>query len=80
MSVEKPLVVRAVWDEEARVWVASSNDVPGLATEAVTVDALVEELKVMIPELLDANGCADGDEFHFQVCSEYKGVAYRLAA
>ena len=29
----KPLFVRAEWDNETRVWVASSDDVPGLATE-----------------------------------------------
>ena len=34
----KPLFVRAEWDEEARVWVATSDDVPGLATEALTMD------------------------------------------
>jgi hypothetical protein len=29
----KPLFVRAEWDEVARVWVATSDDVPGLATK-----------------------------------------------
>lgn len=52
----KPLFVRAVWDEVARVWVATSDDVPGLATEGDTVEVLIGKLKVMIPELLQANG------------------------
>jgi predicted RNase H-like HicB family nuclease len=38
------------------VWVATSDDVPGLATGADTLDALVDKLKVVIPELLEANG------------------------
>lgn len=80
MSAEKPLVVRAIWDDEAAVWVAASDDVPGLATEAADMNALVEKLKIMIPELLDANGNADGDEFPFQVCTEHKAIAYRQAA
>jgi len=42
--MEKPYYVHAVWDEEARVWVASSEDVPGLATESDTAEALVEKL------------------------------------
>ena len=42
MTSDKTLDVRALWDEEARVWVATSDDVPGLATEADTVDALVK--------------------------------------
>ncbi len=47
--------VQADWDPEAEVWVATSDDVPGLATEAPTVEALAEKLRVMIPELLEAN-------------------------
>ena len=63
----KPLFVRAEWDEEASVWVASSDDVPGLATEGDTLEGLVEKLKVMIPELLEANGTAGGEEIPFEI-------------
>ena len=52
----KPYYVRAEWDEEAQVWVASSDDVPGLATEADSMDALVAKLRSLIPELLELNG------------------------
>jgi len=48
--------VKAIWDEDAQVWVATSEDVPGLATEADTLEELTEKLKIMIPELLEANG------------------------
>jgi predicted RNase H-like HicB family nuclease len=51
----KTIVVRAFWDEEANVWVAESDDVDGLATEADTLDALRDKLLVMVPELLAAN-------------------------
>lgn len=54
----KVFKVHATWDPEARVWVAESDDVPGLVTEADTLDALLAKLSVMIPELLEAN---DGD-------------------
>lgn len=47
--------VDAEWDPEAGVWVATSEDVPGLATEALTVEALAEKLRIIIPELLEAN-------------------------
>jgi len=53
--IQKPLFIRAEWDEGARVWVATSDDVAGLATEGPTLEGLVEKLKIMIPELLDAN-------------------------
>lgn len=57
--MEKPYYVHAVWDEEARVRVASSEDVPGSATESETTEALVEKLKALIPELLALNGGTD---------------------
>ncbi len=49
------VVVNVLWDSEAEVWVAESNDVPGLATGADTVEELIEKLKVAIPEMLTAN-------------------------
>ncbi len=53
---KKPLFIRAEWDNEVLVWVATSDDIPGLVTEADTVENLVEKLRIMIPELLEANG------------------------
>jgi predicted RNase H-like HicB family nuclease len=59
--MQQPLYVHAEWDEVAGVWVATSDAVPGLATEAATAEELVAKLKVIIPELLEANGIkADG--------------------
>ena len=57
----KHITVNAEWDSEAKVWVATSDDVPGLITEAETVEALAEKLSVMIPELLEANGTLTGN-------------------
>lgn len=54
----KAMTVRAEWDADARVWVAESDDVPGLVTEADTIDELVERLRVLVPELLELNGVA----------------------
>ena len=63
----KPLFVRAEWDEEAMVWVATSDDVPGLATEEGTMEGLIEKLKVIIPELLMANNTTLDDEVPFEI-------------
>ena len=52
----KPFYVHAEWDDEAMVWVATSEAVPGLVTEAETTEALIGKLRQMIPELLSANG------------------------
>jgi predicted RNase H-like HicB family nuclease len=48
--------VLADWDPEANVWVATSDDVPGLATEAETIEGLTTRLRTIIPELLESNG------------------------
>jgi predicted RNase H-like HicB family nuclease len=59
------ILVRAIWDADADVFVATSSDVPGLVTEAATLQELQAKLKVLIPELLELNGSltvADGDE------------------
>jgi len=53
--------VEAVWDPDASVWVATSDDVPGLVTEADTLETLAERLRVMIPDILAANGLLPRD-------------------
>jgi predicted RNase H-like HicB family nuclease len=53
--------VQADWDPDAGGWVATSADVPGLATEAETIEDLTNRLRTMIPELLEANGLLAGD-------------------
>jgi predicted RNase H-like HicB family nuclease len=54
--METAIQVSASWDDEAHVWVAKSEDIPGLITEAPTLEALMEKLAVMVPELLVLNG------------------------
>ena len=51
------ILVKAEWDPEARVWVAESDDVPGLITEAEPSEALLAKLRILIPELIAENGC-----------------------
>jgi hypothetical protein len=65
--VQKPLFVRVEWDDEAKVWVATSDDVPGLATEESNMERLIEKLKLMIPELLEANEIRKDDEIPFEM-------------
>jgi predicted RNase H-like HicB family nuclease len=58
----KTIQVKAFWDDEAQVWVAESAEVPGLATEAETVEGLLSKLERLIPELLELNqGKLSGD-------------------
>ena len=72
--------VTAFWDAEACVWVAESEDVPGLVTEAETMDILVKKLEVLIPELLDENAYPDGNDVPFELNAKLAGTAHRTAA
>ena len=44
--------INLLWDSEAEVWLATSQDVPGLVLESGSFDALLERVKYAIPELL----------------------------
>ena len=73
MIDQKTINVKAIWDKEASVWVATSDEVPGLVTESENVEALISKLKIMIPELLEANGLinkAEQTEIPFHLLSE----------
>ena len=47
--------VQCAWDAEASVWIATSEDVPGLVAEADTLEKLTEEVKLLVPDLLELN-------------------------
>ena len=49
------IIVKAEWDSEASVWVAESDDVPGLAAESATLEALRPKVLAMISDLIELN-------------------------
>ena len=52
------VAVRIHWYDEAEVWVAV-NDELGIALESESYDALVERLKMAIPEMAELNGLSN---------------------
>ena len=51
--MRRHVVVRAAWDDEARVWYVDESDVPGLATEADTLEELRRKIPIIIQDLLE---------------------------
>ena len=51
----------AQWDAEAGVWWAECTGPEGIVTEAATVEALRERLKLIVPDYLEAGGEAFDD-------------------
>lgn len=52
-------VVNFIWDNEACVWIATSDDIPGLVLESGSFDALLERVRIAVPELLSLNASSD---------------------
>jgi len=53
--MKKAYTVKCAWDPEARVWFVSKTNIPGLATELTTVEAMTRKLRSLIPELVSLN-------------------------
>lgn len=64
--------IRAQWDSEAGVWVAESEDVPGLVAEADSPNGLVHKLRILIPELLELNGATVDRTARFHVLYQHE--------
>lgn len=56
------IIVRADWDDEARVRVATRKDIADLAIEAESIDALEPKVMAALEDLLDLNGGYDSRE------------------
>jgi hypothetical protein len=54
--MQREITIQARWDDEASVWLATSSDVPGLVVEADTWPAMIEEVRLVLPDLLELSG------------------------
>jgi uncharacterized protein DUF1902 len=54
--MDRAIIIDARWDSDALVWIDTSAGVPGLVVEADTWSAMVEEVKLVLPELLKLSG------------------------
>jgi hypothetical protein len=50
------LTIDARFDPEAGVWLATSADLPGLVVEADTWRCMIDEVRLVIPDLLELSG------------------------
>lgn len=55
-SPDRSIIVRADWDDEARVWVATSTEIDGLALEADTLETLGDKVSGAVLDLIELNG------------------------
>lgn len=50
------IFVRAFWDGDAKVWVATSDDIDGLSVEGATHEELVDKVVAAVADLVELNG------------------------
>jgi hypothetical protein len=55
----RDIFIQARWDSEAAVWIATSDDVPGLVVEADTWPSMIEEVRLVLPDMLELSGQAN---------------------
>ncbi len=54
--MSREITINARWDAEAAVWLATSEDVHGLVVEAENWPSMIEEVRLILPELLALEG------------------------
>jgi len=56
--------IKMLWDNETDRWYTETEDVPGLALESGSFDALVEKVRLIAPDVLEMN-CDYVGPIHF---------------
>ncbi len=54
--MSREISIQARWDSEAGVWIATSADVPGLVVEAATWASMIDEVRLVLPDLMEVSG------------------------
>ncbi|MFZ0245173.1 DUF1902 domain-containing protein [Candidatus Binatus sp.] len=70
--------VEVTWDAEAEMWVADSDDIPGLAAEAPDDKSLWAKLEGLIPELLVLNDVKLGPDHCIEVSLNFNPRKERI--
>lgn len=61
--------IKLMWDNEADVWIATSDDIDGLVLESGSIDALIQRVRFAVPELIELNGSSENKtaNLHFSL-------------
>ena len=59
-------VVNFTFDDEASVWIATSEDVPGLVLEDESYDLLSQKVMKAVPELIELNHLPKGKAIRYK--------------
>ena len=65
--------IQLAWDNEAKVWMATSEDIPGLILEEESADKLIRRVMLAAPEIIELNGVEKRQDFYFH-CDRHERV------
>lgn len=65
--MEKKYTIKFSWDDEAKVWIATSDDIIGLILESESVEKLMNRVKLAAPELIELNNLPKYDSVKFEI-------------
>jgi Domain of unknown function (DUF1902) len=54
--MSRSIIIKARWDNDAGVWIATSEDVHGLVVEADSWPDMIREVRLILPDLLELLG------------------------
>ncbi|MBR2518262.1 MAG: DUF1902 domain-containing protein [Selenomonadaceae bacterium] len=66
--------IQLTWDDEAKVWIATSDDIPGLILENESADKLIRRVMISAPEIIELNDVEKRQDFYFH-CDRHERVA-----
>ena len=75
-----PILVTASFDPDAKVWFTECADLPGLAIEAETIEALLERLPGAILDLVELGGDRVEGDVPFELVARRSAFARLPAA
>jgi len=47
--------VKLLWDNESNSWYTETDDIPGMTLDSNSFDALLEKVRLIAPDMLEAN-------------------------
>ncbi len=66
--------IQLEWDDEAKVWMATSDDIPGLILEDESADKLIQRVMLAAPEIIELNGVEKRQDFYFHCTRHERAV------
>jgi hypothetical protein len=54
--MSRNISIRTFWDDDAKVWIVTSSDVPGLVIEADSWLSAIQEIELVLPDLIEMSG------------------------